>query len=55
MIKTPAEDLAADLWPHASPEQIKQLAAALSRSFQKLKPAPELGLRTFCTKSQKNP
>lgn len=54
MIPTPAEDLAAYIWPDANPEQIRLLSGALVRAFMKLEPAPEMGLRTICTKSQKN-
>ena len=47
MIKTPAEDLAADLWPHATPEQLHQLSGALLRAFQKLEPVPDKACETF--------
>lgn len=53
MIPNPAEDLAAFIWPNATPEQIQLLAGALSRAFQKLKPSTGAGLQTICKKTQK--
>ena len=55
MKPTPAEDLAREIWPDATPEQLRQLSGALLRAFQKLKTAPDKACETFFNYLQKNP